>query len=420
MPRAQIDPAAHSLHPSGYTREEAVNLLAGVYDGTELPFLLLRLNDWVPQVRTAALAAVRRRIRAEYAEQFARCFALVDRLRRAERADHAPLLAAIAHLVATPRGQAAMLRVLATGPRRTARAAAAFLIEHPPADPAPLIENGLASADPLIRIRILQLVTGDVSALQRLAQDPSPLVRREALRALVHAAPDASREVLERALLDASGIVREVALTALAIDARAFYRSAIARGATPRKLAAAIAGLGRTGVAEDAGIAAPFLTHPGASVRRAAVKCVMRLAAERFAERIAELLHDSSPAVSAAARTALRPDPPAASRLWELFLTAPSPHARRNAVHLFTELPKWQSITRLLDVAATGDEELSALAVRYVADWNRHYGRRQSAPARGEAEAVAAALARAERRLDATIAREIRFALEAFLPRPLP
>ena len=52
-------------HASGYVRRNAVACLdQQVRTGTELPFLLLRLNDWVAPVRLRAEAAVRQRLDA--------------------------------------------------------------------------------------------------------------------------------------------------------------------------------------------------------------------------------------------------------------------------------------------------------------------------------------------------------------------
>ena len=39
-----------SMHFSGYVRDEALRKLSDAQGGTELPFLLLRLNDWVQEV----------------------------------------------------------------------------------------------------------------------------------------------------------------------------------------------------------------------------------------------------------------------------------------------------------------------------------------------------------------------------------
>jgi len=56
-----------SFHPNGFVREEALRRLGLIEDGTELPYLLLRLSDWVPQVQAAALGLVSQRVRAGYA-----------------------------------------------------------------------------------------------------------------------------------------------------------------------------------------------------------------------------------------------------------------------------------------------------------------------------------------------------------------
>ena len=61
-----------SMHANGFVREEAVRRLGLFHDGSELPYLLLRLNDWVTQVRQLAHDAIRDRINPDYAESFVR------------------------------------------------------------------------------------------------------------------------------------------------------------------------------------------------------------------------------------------------------------------------------------------------------------------------------------------------------------
>src|SRR5688500_15322611 len=75
-----------SLHGNGFVRQRAIELLSDYRTGAELPFLLLRLNDWVANVRAAAQAAVHSRIGADYARHFVRSIDLVTRLERASRA----------------------------------------------------------------------------------------------------------------------------------------------------------------------------------------------------------------------------------------------------------------------------------------------------------------------------------------------
>jgi len=45
-----------SFHSNGYRREEAVERLAYLYDDAALRYLILRMSDWVPEVRERAWA----------------------------------------------------------------------------------------------------------------------------------------------------------------------------------------------------------------------------------------------------------------------------------------------------------------------------------------------------------------------------
>jgi hypothetical protein len=83
---------AASFHASGYVRGAAVRLLDEIETGVELRYLLIRLNDWVPVVRSAAQRAVQRRLKSGYAVAFARNIDLIERLLHWERADHTVLL----------------------------------------------------------------------------------------------------------------------------------------------------------------------------------------------------------------------------------------------------------------------------------------------------------------------------------------
>lgn len=416
---------AFSFHPDGYVREAAVRRLATLSDEAELRYLLLRLNDWVPQVRAAARAAVLGRTRDAYVSAFARNFALVDRAIRTQRDDLSSVVEPLTGLMANEPGQTAMLAAMASGSRSTARAAVQFLVHRVPSALARVVAAGVNAADPTIRGWVTPLVmralpsTEALPTLQRLASDSSPVVRRDALDALARGYPDDAQRSLERAVLDVSASVRETArflLRPRQLDLLAMYRAAMSESATPRRLASAIAGLAEVGSAADAHEVAPYLSHPKASVRRAAVKAVMRLAGEAFVERVMTILNDPSGAVSAASRDALRRHAATLGRssLSEIMTTSPHPHARRNAVRLLSALPKWQSITALLQAAMVEDDEVAALARRGAGQWVRQYNRSQTAPSRSELAELTAALAAAGTAIDRDIVAVIRFSIRPF------
>ena len=66
-----------SCHGSGYVREAAIRKLGECKTGAELPFLLMRLNDWVGRVRGVARELVERRIEPGYVGYFLEWLPLV-------------------------------------------------------------------------------------------------------------------------------------------------------------------------------------------------------------------------------------------------------------------------------------------------------------------------------------------------------
>lgn len=409
-----------SFHPNGYVREEVVERLARSREGWELPYLLVRLNDWVPQVRQRARTAVLDRVRDKYASEFARSFSLLTRLALARRTDSSDVLERVSRLLLTASGRSAMLTVIRQGTRTTARAAVRFLIDHAADDLAPVIDAGLAHEDQVIRAWVARVVaralpTGDAQAtLRKLVMDASPAVRRESLLGLAKSFPQEASQALHRAVLDRSGSVRDAARYFLKdVDFRAIYRNAIEAANAPRPLASAIAGLTEVGETPDARIAVPHLSHSSSIVRRAALRCVMRCNGDAFSERIAEMLQDPSRAVSAAARNALRAHARnlGLARLENLFTASVAQHARVNALHLMAALPKWQSIIGLLRAAAVDDENVASLARKYVHQWNRQFNRSQTSPSPREIDEMTAAFATASAVLDQRTVQEIRFAM---------
>ena len=88
---ARLHPTTVALatcHRSGFVREKAVEALAECRDGMELPFLLVRLNDWVPRVRFVAGKTVRARLSPDYAAHWVRCHGVLGRVQRGRRSAH--------------------------------------------------------------------------------------------------------------------------------------------------------------------------------------------------------------------------------------------------------------------------------------------------------------------------------------------
>src|SRR6478735_1299334 len=103
-----------SFHPDGHVREKAVKELAALYDGHELPFLLLRLNDWVDPVARQAEKAVRERLIARCADVFVDHLPIVLRLETRRRRRHDALVDAVLRLITAPEHRSALQRGFAS------------------------------------------------------------------------------------------------------------------------------------------------------------------------------------------------------------------------------------------------------------------------------------------------------------------
>lgn len=403
-----LDAAVSSLHGSGYARENAIQRLAAFRDGRELRYLLLRLNDWVPQVREAARMAILARIDPRYANHFAAHLGLVTRLQRSTRADHAYVLRAVSQMLraASPAG---LLMALNDRNAATRRAVFHILTDREPRDPE-IVRAALRVDDPVIRMRALRMLPFDENRAQieALFDDPASVVRAEALML----AADTPR--LLAALLDRNANVRAIVRIRLReqnIDFAALYRDAL-QGEQGK---AAIAGLSETGTRADAELLLPFLQHPAPSVRRAAVRAIVVLGRDAYVDVVMQSLRDEAPGVSRQARLALMPHAAtiAASDIAAMYESTQATHVRRNLLLLLRAMSKWDNITIFLR-AMRDTDEASEFAEESVRSWNAEFNRRSSVPTARQLEALAAALEGAP--LDEPTRNAIRFSTRAFAP----
>lgn len=393
-----------SFHANGFIREEAVRRLALITDGSELPYLLLRLNDWVSPVRLAAERALAARIGPAYAEPFVQNLALVVRLQRVERVEPR-LLEQIVGLLTDPATRPLMIAAMRHGTLLVRRASYRFLTSGSPADLEQVLLAARAVRDPLIRLWSLRRAATALApdhllpVVDGLCTDRSAMVRYEALTLLATGFSGKATARLVFGLLDSSPSVRAVARFHLRkrgkFNFATFYRNSMGLAA-PSKLAVSIAGLAETGVGTDAQWLIPHLSHPAVRVRRAAVRGVMRLGGEACAHLVLERVLDPAPGVSRAATWAMETYAGSLGgmALWTRF-AAPGPgHVRRHLLRLMTALPKWESIGYLVEAAGDADEAIASLALEYIRRWNARYNQGQTVPSHEQTVRLGAALTR--------------------------
>ncbi len=380
-----------SFHGNGYTREGAIHALSSEQSGQELPFLLIRLNDWVSEVRDAAKKAVVARIRTEYVVHFIQCLPLIYRLQKQSRKDHRPLVDSIINLICSEEAHPVLQEAVLQGGRQTRRLALRLLVDHPSSDLLPFLEELLESRDPVIRLsaarELRTRLAGDslLAVLERLIHDRLMPVRREALYGYANKFPELAQQYLREALLDSYKSIRETARFYLSksgpIDFRAFYLSNL-DAADEFKRAAATSSLGEVGKPEDAPRLSLLFQDASARVRRSAVRAVGRLNPEIFADQILEMLEDTKPVVAKAAREVFsaRPDLLKPQQLWRMFERAQQHRTRHVIISLIRLLQWWDSAALLVSATGCGDSDAVKLAISYLEQWRGNNRRMTNKP----------------------------------------
>jgi len=386
-------------HRDGFVRERALRLLGREQSGFELPFLLLRANDWVEPIREVAYAAIRERLTPAHAPHFVKCLDLVYRLEHAGRGDHAQLVREVTQLLSASESAGALLDGLGAEDRRVRRLAYQVALESQSASKA--VARGLEVDDPLIRFRCAQrarsVLEGDElrGAVAHMRRDPFMPVRREGMRTILAEFAEHADEVLRASLLDRNRAMREEARYHLSresrFDAASFYRAALAEGGDRY---AALCGLGETGAAEDLVTLERVLDDPTPRIRLAGLRGIVGLSEEAPSDRLLASLEDRSPKVSRVAASLLRLSGSSldGDRLWDVWEREAAGHVRRHLLWLLAVMPKWTAGLLVLRATGTEQDDAQAMARAAVDRWLARYNLSFETPSPEQLEAFARAV----------------------------
>ncbi|NHZ83073.1 hypothetical protein F2P44_27910 [Massilia sp. CCM 8695] len=274
----------------GYEREAAVRACGALADPRVLPLLASRLNDWVPQVREAARAALMTLLAQLPPSASLAILPRVQHLLNAGRTDHRAWVDAFEQELIRVAGVQALLQRVHDADHAVARASFRLLRQHGACTVAELIGaigrnwNDVMLAIQGVRLCV-RLPPDQRSVLCRMAlASPFGSVRMLALQAMIDIdiSSDEWLPAARAALLDANSSVRAVAKPFMArhgVDLRAFYRTAARQpDQKARQVVTALAGLASLRNPEDIAFLRTFTTHGCQSVRAQALTEWLHLA----------------------------------------------------------------------------------------------------------------------------------------------
>lgn len=329
-------------HPDGYVREAALRRLGECRSGEEIPYLLMRLVDWVPEVRAVASALLRERLEAKYAGALSHNLLLVTRLIRSGRFEDTALLEKILEVL---RLDDDFLARIDGGSTQMSRVAMDVALKKDDVVGRAAIGIGRAHGDVVLRVKALRkageyFADGEIEAfLEEALGDSSGWMRKTALEITVQRFPERVRERMMVALFDSGGMNRALARYHLEGmtrgDFRALYREAL--GADDVRLVrGGLWGLGDVGMPVDADAVLALVGDANPQTRRIALKTLGSIALAEHGNVFFEALSDEVVGVSRVAADGLLKleVPEIADELFELALRTEQAHVRNHALML--------------------------------------------------------------------------------------
>ncbi len=358
-----------TMHPNGFVREASLRRLAEVHSGAEIPFLLLRAGDWVPEIQIYAVDLLRARLQLEYADDFADNLVLVMRLFDLGAPNVEVLGNDIVELLSSEGVGPILLNQIRTGRRRERRIAFSIALKSSNSVARAAINAAARSEDDVLRTKAVRAASEYLSRdetralLVRHRRDPHRVVRRDVAWCFVDYFPDEAEPVLREMLFDSSATNRHFARFHLRRrgdwDFREIYEELLEAEELRLRLAG-LCGLGDIGESTNVERIVSLIDDESPRLRRAAIDALSAIDACAHAEHFYTALDDEVRAVSRAAAKGLRGTRSRLSgrRLWSKYAVGYPGHVATNALFAARALSSWPRLEFLFRaVPHTEDSE---------------------------------------------------------------
>ncbi|MFD3447634.1 HEAT repeat domain-containing protein [Microbacteriaceae bacterium 4G12] len=415
-----------TFHPNGYFREKALSLLARHSSGQELPFLIIRCNDWVSEVKEKARKYVENRIIFKYVDHFVNHLPLIFKLKRSEREDHRFIFEKVVKLLL----QKESLPSLEQGTKSEITQIRFFcykiLIYSKMITKKMLINYLKLEKQPHSRLLLFNEITSDIGREEFdeyypiLKKDKFPMIRARVLELLYALDLAHSKIELVSALFDKSGVIRSTARFLLTknnvTDLVPYYVCKITEN-PKENLRGTILGLGEVGNKSHVSLIVPFLKHPNVGIVKATICAIAMLDAEHYKDIFLKMLDHEHKSVSKEAKKSLFSSyyKEEKDAIYRLYMYSNNLHARYNAAILLCSLSKWDAIQYIIEFYANKKEsDICLLGKSQLSRWIINFNRSFEAPTKSQIDSIKQAVSRFGSELERNEKRYIEFSIKGF------
>ncbi|WP_346962539.1 hypothetical protein [Clostridium sp.] len=386
-----------SFHPNGYFRENAIKALSNMETGHEIPYLLIRINDWVRPVRNISKEQLLRYLTPEHTMSFINNLPLVLRLGECSREEHIDVIDAVVSLLSSSESSQKLISGLQSPDSKVRLACYKIILKIRILDSKSIINYLIKDTNPYNRLFVLRNIKQEITPdeftdiSQLLLNDKFAQIRILALETLYKFQPEGSINTLEKSLFDRNQSVRSLSRYLLSkhkkYDFAAIYRHAIQKN---EQLYSSICGLGETGNTSDSKIISTFMNNDTIKIVKASINALARLDFQEYEEELIFIINDERVGISKAARSVLykRIDGSDADTIYGIFKQAIYDHVKINTCILLCSLSKWEAIRYIIEFCADKNDSISALGQNAIENWKVKYNCSFTTPTKKQIEEI--------------------------------
>ena len=366
-----------SLNGDGYVRQAAIRHLQTIDSPKKIVFIMLRLADWVSQVRETAKLAITDCLTTDYVQSFLSYACVFDWMNRVTRVDLSPVRNQIINYLTSSPSRQHVESALDDPDRRVRRFCYRILLQTPLVK-SEIVEKGTKDADPEIHWIMFQNIRNisEDCLVQYLAYFlgySSPKVCVSAMMAIPKGHWQEFKDVVFENMFSTSSSVRNTArfvlkehgFTAFAEE----YRKRIAAGLlTPGVLS----GLGETGNSDDFAILKAHVSNSRASIRSAVIAGLHRLNVDQSVSYLIEALNDPSSNVKRVSRVLLCKDCCYDREAVRRILKNGTFSSKVSALKVLCYSLSWDALEDILVTLPDRNEMVRKTAWSTYARWYRH------------------------------------------------
>ena len=378
---------------NGYEREEAVKQLGELNNPMAMPILLLRVNDWVQQVRSASLKAIDKLLLNENAEIIVQYLPEIYKLQSYKRENHTELFARLLSFLLKEENSSYLVKAIDSQNIVLSRISFNICAKHQLLSTEQCVKKGLSSKDVILKTyaaKLLSSLKGKYleDSLAIAIYDKFMFVRKEAFQIYLKKYPKKGLSFANKFLFDRSFTIREIAIRYLQknnVNVEAIYVNVLKdKKSSILYLKCAIDELGYLGSTRTIFLIGNFITHSSSTVRKVTLEALVALKSSNSKEYLLQGMQDISAKVAKrASRLLVRNIVVDTEEIFQISKVSKYNHTLSFSLFSVRTINRWERLLfllRLFDSTIVKDKAQKSILQNELRHWDTYFNQTCTQP----------------------------------------